>query len=283
MNDDQNTKHENAKRGNHLVKQIWSHIVKSLEIAAILATALSIIFLAIQTYLTQKQINIQQANEYLSRKTDLLSIMYDESESCAEHDRVLPPASRLVGNLRTYCPPKAHFRTRIEALREFVSLERSHGVARPDLNRSNFAFSSLDQIDLSYCNFFGANLTGTSLVGTNLAGTNLSGADMQQAQLYEANLQSANLRGVDFTAAQLCGANLEGTKISPGPLNYLDKGENSVPDEVPTIWINAVCPDGTQSDDNNGTCIGHLTPPASYKEVCKKAQVVWNAHHRKKR
>jgi hypothetical protein len=281
MTDDQNTKQENGKQGNSSAKGIWSYIIKSVEIAAFLATALSIIFLAIQTYQTQKQINIQQANEYLSRKTDLLSIMYNESESCAVHDRVLPPASRLVGNLRTYCPPKAHLRTRIDALRAFVSLEHSHGVARPDLNRVNFAFSSLDRIDLSYCNFFGADLTGASLVGTSFVDANLSGADMQQAQLYEANLQSANLRGVDFTAAQLCGANLEGVKISPGPLTFLAKGENSVTDEVPTIWIAAVCPDGTLSDENNGTCIGHLTPPASLKEVCKEAQTAWKKRHGK--
>jgi uncharacterized protein YjbI with pentapeptide repeats len=45
-----------------------------------------------------------------------------------------------------------------------------------------------------------------------------------------ANLFDANLSGADLTGATLTGV----------------------------IWAHTICPDGTNSDDNGGTCVGHL-------------------------
>ena len=90
------------------------------------------------------------------------------------------------------------------------------------------------------CNLSGANLTNAQLDGANLKGTNLKGAILVGANLAGANLQGANLLGADLTNANLTGANLKGANV---------KG---------VIWWNTICPDGTNSTADGGTCVGHL-------------------------
>ena len=55
------------------------------------------------------------------------------------------------------------------------------------------------------------------------------------ANLTGANLKGANLTGANLTRATLTGANLSGV-----------------------TWSNTTCPDGTNSNNNGGTCLGHL-------------------------
>jgi hypothetical protein len=82
--------------------------------------------------------------------------------------------------------------------------------------------------------FVGVNFAGVDLLGTNLAGANLSGADLSGA-----NLQGANLMGANLSFANLSGANLKGANL------------NNV------TWSNTTCPDGTISNKDGGTCVGH--------------------------
>jgi len=51
---------------------------------------------------------------------------------------------------------------------------------------------------------------------------------------------NANMRGTNLTNANLAGANLQGANIKDA------------------IWSNTICPDGTNSDANGGTCVKHL-------------------------
>ena len=74
-----------------------------------------------------------------------------------------------------------------------------------------------------------------ALAGCNLSGTNLSGANLSGADLTGANLNRADLTGADLAGANLAGANL-----------------NRV------IWSNTTRPDGTTSNDDGNTCLGHL-------------------------
>ena len=74
-----------------------------------------------------------------------------------------------------------------------------------------------------------------TLAGCNLSGTDLSGANLAGGDLSAANLNRANLSGADLSDADLSGANL-----------------NRV------IWSNTTCPDGTNSNNNGNTCLGHL-------------------------
>jgi hypothetical protein len=69
-------------------------------------------------------------------------------------------------------------------------------------------------------------------------------ADLREARLVnaflrDADLHDARLDNTDFTGADLTGANLDGASL---------KG---------VVWHHTTCPDGTNSDTNGGTCLGH--------------------------
>jgi uncharacterized protein YjbI with pentapeptide repeats len=98
---------------------------------------------------------------------------------------------------------------------------------------------------LAGCNLKGldlsdATLTSAHLQGANLMGANLTGAILDYANLKEADLNGANLSGADLIRATLEGANLQGANL---------KG---------VLWGTTTCPDGTDSNNHGGTCLGHL-------------------------
>jgi outer membrane protein assembly factor BamB len=84
-------------------------------------------------------------------------------------------------------------------------------------------------------NLKGANLGGCYLPGANLAGANATNASLRGAYLAGANLGSANLTQAQLRGAVLANANLAGVK-----------------------WLQTTCPDGTNSNADGGTCLGHL-------------------------
>ena len=94
---------------------------------------------------------------------------------------------------------------------------------------------------LAGCDLKGVNLAGAYLVGRDLSQTNLAGANLARANLGGANLNDANMLGANLTSANLVGANLKQANVKD------------------VIWSNTICPDGTNSDANGGTCKGkHL-------------------------
>ncbi len=80
----------------------------------------------------------------------------------------------------------------------------------------------------------------TDLQDASLHGQNLSGANFEGAELMNADLHGVNLVGADLANANLTGANLEGVNTNQ------------------VIWSNTVCPDGSNSSSDGGTCQGHL-------------------------
>jgi len=105
--------------------------------------------------------------------------------------------------------------------------------------------------DLSKTNLSGAYLVGTSLVGASLSDANLTGAVITGADLTRADLSRANFKGGNFTGSNLSGANLEKSNLS-GATGLKTATLTGV------IWNKTVCPDGTNSSQNGGTCAGHL-------------------------
>jgi uncharacterized protein YjbI with pentapeptide repeats len=112
-----------------------------------------------------------------------------------------------------------------------------------------------------FSNLNGANLNGASIDGfetllfSNLSGANLHGADINGSiALGDSDLSQANLNGARISGSEvlefsnLTGANLTGAKIS-GPSAL-----------VGAIYSNTICPDGTNSDNDGGTCVGHGVP-----------------------
>ena len=91
---------------------------------------------------------------------------------------------------------------------------------------------------LAGCNLKQANLTGAYLEDRNLSGANLKDANLTNANLTGADLTNANLKDANLT-----NANLTGTKLTGANVKHV-------------IWSKTICPDGTNSDTNGGTC-GH--------------------------
>jgi phospholipase C len=79
------------------------------------------------------------------------------------------------------------------------------------------------------------DLRFASLHGQNLRGVDLEGAELTNADLHGVNLEGAFLANANLQGASLVGANT-----------------NKV------VWQNTVCPDGTNSDADGGTCQRHL-------------------------
>jgi hypothetical protein len=117
-------------------------------------------------------------------------------------------------------------------------------------------------IDLSGCNLYGvllgdANLTGANFseadltdsdgAGVNLSNGNLAGTNLQDGNLFDANLTDADLANATLSNVQLSDANMTGANLS---------GANLTGD----YWGNTTCPDGTNSNNDGGTCVNNLTP-----------------------
>lgn len=108
-------------------------------------------------------------------------------------------------------------------------------IAGKQLNGGRFAGADLS----------GRDLAGTDFTASDLGGANLSGAILVEADLSATNLMDANLTDADLTRARLGGADLRGARLSGATLDGVE-------------WSETLCPDGTLSNDNGGTCAGHL-------------------------
>jgi hypothetical protein len=114
-----------------------------------------------------------------------------------------------------------------------------------NLSGANLSGQNLSGTNFKTANLSGANLSNANLSGANLSGANLSGANLSGANLSGANLKGANLSNADLTNANLTGANMAGAVLSGATLNGV-------------TWLNTLCPDGTNSNNDGGTCVGHL-------------------------
>ena len=85
-----------------------------------------------------------------------------------------------------------------------------------------------------------ADATNANMTDAYLAGADLSGANLNQARLVRTVLRNADLSGARLSQATLLGADLSGANLTG------------------ITWLHTKCPDGTNSDDNGGTCVGNL-------------------------
>jgi hypothetical protein len=118
-------------------------------------------------------------------------------------------------------------------------------LAGANLTGANLAGANLTGINLKTASLVGANLSGSNLSRTNLAATNLTGANLTGANLTGANLKAANLNGVSLNTANLTGASLFDAHMSGVSF-------------IGVTWSKTTCPDGTISNSDGGTCLGHL-------------------------
>ncbi len=102
-----------------------------------------------------------------------------------------------------------------------------------------FDDSNLEGLDLKEAVARGASFRGVDLANSWLTESDLAGADLTGANLLEVAMGST-----DFTDADLTSATMK------------DNDYHSVPADA--IYDNTTCPDGTNSDDNGGTCADNL-------------------------
>jgi uncharacterized protein YjbI with pentapeptide repeats len=105
-----------------------------------------------------------------------------------------------------------------------------------DLTDANLRNAGLESANLS-----GANLFAAHLIDANLSGTDFTGADLTNSEFQGAELTNADLTNANLTNANLTGAVFSNTDVTG------------------VTWNNTICPDGTNSDNDGGTCEGHLT------------------------
>jgi photosystem II stability/assembly factor-like uncharacterized protein len=138
-----------------------------------------------------------------------------------------------------------------------ANCKTGHGCNLQDAGLTN---ANLSGVDLS-----GANLQGADLSGANLAGANLSGANMQKVNAAGANLAGANLSGDNLQNASFAGANLQGANLSGANMQGDDLTGANLSHAVTKganlskgTWSGTICPDGTNSDSDHGTCQNNL-------------------------
>ncbi len=162
-----------------------------------------------------------------------------------------------------------------------------------DLTDADLSGAELKFADLADANLTGANVTGADLLDAELVGANLTGADLTdadltgvmsgnitgtpaalpadwalvggyligpKAELVDAALSGAELSGADLnqtdlTGADLAHADLTGADLANAQLGYADLAGADLND---VTWRNTTCPDGTNSDNDGGTCVDNL-------------------------
>ena len=93
-----------------------------------------------------------------------------------------------------------------------------------------------------------------------LAGCNLKGVALAGAYLAGANLSGANLKGRRFPQGEPGRRGSHWIRTSKMPFSVALRSRAHISRERMSgrSGRNTICPDGTNSDSNGGTCIGHL-------------------------
>lgn len=124
-----------------------------------------------------------------------------------------------------------------------------------NLSGADFYHSNLEGADFSDATLTNAVLYAVPLGGVHFVNTNLDGSNMRSAGGSNLDFTNASVKNVDLTGAILeqtnfTNANFTGAILTNAFLQL-------------STFQNTTCPDGTNSDNNGGTCVGHGFPPES--------------------
>jgi uncharacterized protein YjbI with pentapeptide repeats len=118
------------------------------------------------------------------------------------------------------------------------------GIHGP-IQNSNFSSANLTLVGIGgsgsienmiNCDFTDANMTDMATNTMNFTGSNMTGVTAIRSGFYNDDLTNVN-----FTNANLTNA-----------------GSMSTANVTGVIWSNTTCPDGTNSNNNGNTCVGHF-------------------------
>ena len=170
---------------------------------------------------------------------DLLNLGADVSTLESQVATLQTDNAALEAVINTQASLIADLTSVVDAL---VEQQRCH--TRPaDLQADEFG-NYAGGVDWRGCDKTGLQMWGEAVGGAvteNLTNSDLSGA----------NLTLASIIGVQFHA------NLDGATFKNANLAYSDMSGANITSS--TVFINTNCPDETNSDDNGGTCVGHLS------------------------
>jgi uncharacterized protein YjbI with pentapeptide repeats len=156
-----------------------------------------------------------------------------------------------------------------------------------DLSGANLLSAQIDLANLTNADLIDANVSG-NLAASNLTDANLTGATVAAllggANLTNANFTNANLTGVEsgeiigtpsalpsgfvlddgyligpgayLSHANFNGVDLTGVNLTNANLQYATT--NTQTNFTAVVWSNTTCPDGTNSDNDGGTCVNNL-------------------------
>lgn len=121
------------------------------------------------------------------------------------------------------------------------------------IEHTNFIGATLNSANIESATFESNNLSGLEFNTVNFLNTisfynnNLQNTEFNNLHLANVSMQNNNVTGANFTNVQFEDSNLQGNNLSVAILTG-------------ATWINTICPDGTNSDNNGNTCVGHLVP-----------------------
>jgi uncharacterized protein YjbI with pentapeptide repeats len=143
-------------------------------------------------------------------------------------------------------------------------------LEQADLTASSLTEANLSGADLSAANLGQANMTFIDLAGSDLANANMfdsilsdatlsnataTNVDLDEARMTDAKILNANLTGSELEYVDLDGANLDGTNLTNADLTGALLASTQI---TGVIWSNTICPDGSNSDREGGTCANNL-------------------------
>jgi hypothetical protein len=116
----------------------------------------------------------------------------------------------------------------------------AYDLTGTNLSGGYFAHLALVGADLTGSNFTGAIFSSADLAGANLSNSTFTGDTFTGATLTNTAMSNSNFKAADFTDANLTGASLTASNLATA------------------TWNSSVCPDGTDSNNDGGSCQGHL-------------------------
>jgi uncharacterized protein YjbI with pentapeptide repeats len=136
-----------------------------------------------------------------------------------------------------------------------------------DLSGNNFSSASFVDQDLSDRDLTDVDLSYASISSDSVFDeVNLNGANFYCTRIANSSFVDATLTGLnwDVSCSGLDAVNSDFTDadFTGSSFNHLDFRGSTLTDTTltDTTWTDVYCPDGTYSDDNGNTCIGHLAP-----------------------
>jgi uncharacterized protein YjbI with pentapeptide repeats len=137
----------------------------------------------------------------------------------------------------------------------------SVNFANTDFTDAVLANAGFSNTDSSGATFTGGNLTSISFTNGTATAANFSSATLTSGYLNYANFTSANFTNTNLTSSDLSFSNFSNANFTGANLTntYAFSATGMGTATVTGVtWSNTTCPDGTNSDSNGNTCVGHF-------------------------